>query len=98
MGFFKWLDKHIRASNASDFAGYGDYSKRRDAEIAAEKEQREAEEAAEKTRMKNLECCANCTWFVELHGRCSKHDCSFSPYDMAHNNHYLYYCVDFWRK
>lgn len=92
MGFFKWLDKHIRASNANDFSSYRAYAEKRAAEEAAEKKQREAEEAAERARRKTLECCANCIWFMDGLRRCTEHDVS---YNVASDDHYRYYCADF---
>ena len=70
MGFFKWLDNHIRESNENWHKDY-----------RAEQERQRAEQEAEQRYLDSIECCANCYWFKRWDGarhyRCCKRDFCF---------------------
>ena len=63
MGFWKWLDMHMRESNensrerAAEWERYAEENRRRERE-EEEKRQQQLEEEKKKSR-----CCANCRWY-----------------------------------
>ena len=100
MGFFKWLDNHIRESNekwAENFdkrsEGFLDYENRR-------KENERARKKAEEEYLNSIECCANCYWFNHAGYRygCRRHDFEFNLSEIVNNNiHYKKTCMYFSR-
>ena len=55
MGFFKWLDKHIRESNEFE----REWSSKKNREY---KEKQEEKRSERESRKKSLVCCANCRY------------------------------------
>lgn len=92
MGFFKWLDNHIRESNER---WSRDYEEGQSRERARKQAQQDYEDS--------IECCANCYWFHEYscgrHYWCTKHDFCFD-FDDARSGgiHYKKTCHRFTKK
>ena len=100
MGFFKWLDKSIRASNDRWSGNSEEWDRRREKERAAQRER----DAEKQNHLDSLACCANCYYFekrcVSPEYWCRKHDIEFDPYVYGGINQTIYYkkCLDFHRK
>ena len=95
MGILKWIDNHIRESNArwaEDNHVALQKLNQNVEKIRREKREREAEER----RLKNLECCANCKYHIPkgLSDYCSKQDAYFGAIRDLHTVR----CEHFWRK
>ena len=79
MGILKWIDRHIRQSNAEWHEGYKEAERKR-----------EAKEAAEQKRLDNLECCANCEFFMSpdrgFTYKCTRHNFRFDTHEVREND------------
>ena len=83
MGFLKWLDKQLRASNEK--------SRERDTERAESyriwREERDAREKKEQERrqaeLDNMKCCANCRYAGYMYGCKNSYNGNNDRYDQV---------------
>lgn len=97
MGFFKWLDKHIRDSNEK-----WEWRTTESPKMKAEREEREAAREAREAEERSR-CCANCYFFEEFYGGkyfwCRKNDFCFDRYEAENQGiHYTKICNLYERK
>lgn len=96
MGFFKWLDKHMRASNQKTFERMHEQNKWQQeqySKLAAEME----EEREKRESLAAIDACANCRFYDSVLRRCEKNGVQYFGKG-EDNGSYAYTCDDFERK